>query len=77
MKFLWEKDFSETKIDITNNEYLAAYVGQDFYVAVDKDGKIESYIMPNAIDKNGAEKRKRNQAMQILKQRIYAFSRSK
>ena len=58
MKFLQEKDFSETTIDITNNEYLAAYVGQDFYVAVDKDGKIESYIMPNAIDKNGAEKRK-------------------
>ena len=67
------KDFSETTIDITNNEYLAAYVGQDFYVAVDKDGKIESYIMPNAIDKNGAEK-ERNQAMQILKQRIYALA---
>ena len=67
------KDFSETTIDITNNEYLAAYVGQDFYVAVDKDGKIESYIMSNAIDKRGAEK-ERNQAMQILKQRIYALA---
>ena len=29
--------------------------------------------MPNAIDKKGAEK-ERNQAMQILKQRIYAFA---
>ncbi len=43
-------------------------------MAVDKDGKIESYIMPNAIDKNGAEKKERNQAMQILKQRIYALA---
>ena len=67
------KDFSETTVDITNNEYLAAYIGQDFYVAVGKDGNIESYIMPNAIDKKGAEK-ERNQAMQILKQRIYAFA---
>ena len=67
------KDFSETTIDVIDNEYLAAYVGQDFYVAVDKDGKIESYIMSNAIDKRGAEK-ERNQAMQILKQRIYALA---
>ena len=37
-------------------EYKGAFVGEDFYVAVDKDGNIEDYIMPNTKDMERANK---------------------
>ena len=37
-------------------KYIDAFVGEDFYVAVDKDGNIEDYIMPNTKDMERANK---------------------
>ena len=37
-------------------EYKGAFVGEDFYVAIDKDYKIECYIMPNTKDMERANK---------------------
>lgn len=35
-------------------EYISAYVGEDFYVAIDKLGNVDKYIMPNTKDKERA-----------------------
>ena len=40
-------------------EYKSAFVGEDFYVAVDKDGEIECYVMPNSKDMERANKEAR------------------
>ena len=40
-------------------KYIDAFVGEDFYVAVDKDGNIEDYIMPNTKDVERANKEAR------------------
>ena len=40
-------------------KYIGAFVGEDFYVAVDKDGNIEDYIMPNTKDVERANKEAR------------------
>ena len=37
-------------------KYIDAFVGEDFYVVVDKDGNIEDYIMPNTKDMERANK---------------------
>ena len=37
-------------------KYIDAFVGEDFYVAIDKDGNIEDYIMPNTKDMERANK---------------------
>jgi hypothetical protein len=37
-------------------KYIDAFVGEDFYVTVDKDGNIEDYIMPNTKDMERANK---------------------
>ena len=39
-----------------DEEKKYAFVGEDFYVAVDKDGNIEDYIMPNTKDMERANK---------------------
>lgn len=40
-------------------KYIGAFVGEDFYVAVDKDGNIKDYIMPNTKDVERANKEAR------------------
>ena len=40
-------------------KYIDAFVGEDFYVAVDKDGEIECYVMPNSKDMERANKEAR------------------
>ena len=46
-------------------KYIDAFVGEDFYVAVDKDGNIEDYIMPNTKDMERANKEVRESSNKL------------
>ena len=54
-----------------DKKYIGAFVGEDFYVAIDKDGKIEDYIMPNSKDMERANK----EALESLNKLKDAISR--
>ena len=49
---LQDEDYNDVVDETT--EYACAYVGEDFYVAVDKLGNVKTYIMPNTKDKERA-----------------------
>mgnify|MGYP004561870147 CR=1 FL=1 len=49
------KSYDEVVFEDESTEYMCAYVGEDFYVAVDKDGNIDTYIMPNTKKRKQAE----------------------
>mgnify|MGYP003303891526 CR=1 FL=1 len=50
---LQDEDYNDVVDETT--EYAYAYVGEDFYVAVDKLGNVKTYIMPNTKDKERAK----------------------
>lgn len=50
---LQDEDYNDVVDETT--EYACAYVGEDFYVAVDKLGNVKTYIMPNTKDKERAK----------------------
>ena len=47
-------DYNEVIDETETTEYTCAYAGEDFYVAIDKAGNIETYIMPNTKDRERA-----------------------
>ncbi len=49
------KSYDEVVFEHESTKYICAYVGEDFYVAVDKDGNINTYIMPNTKKRKQAE----------------------
>ena len=56
------KSYDELVFEDESTEYMCAYVGEDFYVAVDKDGNIDTYIMPNTKKRKQAE----NEVKEVL-----------
>ena len=44
----------DVSLNIPNNEYLCAYIGEDFYVAIDQNSNPITYIMPMSNDKKRA-----------------------
>ncbi len=49
------KKYNEGMNENEHYEYTCAYIGEDFYVAVDKDGNIDTHIMPNTNNRKKAE----------------------
>ena len=44
----------DVSLNVPNNEYLCAYIGEDFYVAIDQNSNPITYIMPMSNDKKRA-----------------------
>ena len=45
---------NDVSLNVPNNEYLCAYIGEDFYVAIDQNSNPITYIMPMSNDKKRA-----------------------